>query len=235
MIVRKQQDQLILITQPEHARLSAELMSWWRRDGFPGHPRRDVILLATREHDGGWAELDEAPLVDERTGRLLDFIQAPDHVRQSVWPRGVERLADDPYAAALVAQHALTIYKDNRPTPAWASFFAQMEDLRAHFLSAAAPLTLDDLARDYLFVCMGDMVSLFFANHWPGPRTEGQYAVRATIDRILIDPDPFEGARLPVSLRGRLLAGGAYSSAAGAKAAFDAAATITLNATASGS
>lgn len=185
MIVRRQRGQLVLITQPEHARLSAELMAQWQRDGFPVHPRRDVILLATREHDGGWADVDEKPLLDERTGRVLDFIQAPDRIRQSVWPRGIERLSAEPYAAALVAQHALNIYRDNRPDPAWAPFFEQMEDLRARFLAAAAPLTLDDLSRDYFFVCMGDLISLFFANQWPGPRIESDTpcAARATAFR----------------------------------------------------
>ncbi len=235
MIVRRQRNQLVLITQPEHARLSAELMARWQRDGFPVHPRRDVILLATREHDGGWADLDEGPLLDERTGRVLDFIQAPDGVRQSVWPRGIERLSSEPYAAALVAQHALNIYRDNRFDPAWAPFFEQMEDLRAHYLGASAPLTLDDLSRDYFFVCMGDLISLFFANQWPGPRIETEYTVRGTGDRIQISPDPFGGSILPVGLMGRMLASGPYVDGAAAKAAFDAAPAITLSGTASGS
>lgn len=235
VIVRRQRDQLILITQQEHARLSAELMSRWRRNGFPAHPRRDVILLATREHDGGWADLDEAPLVDERTGRVLDFIQAPDHIRQSVWPRGIERLSAEPYAAALVAQHALNIYRDNRPDPAWAPFFEHMEDLRTRFLAQAPPLTLEDLSRDYFFVCMGDLASLFFANQWPGPRVEGEYTVRSTGDRIQIGPDPFAGAILQMGLTGRRLPPGPYPDITAAKAAFDAAPAITLRATAAGS
>lgn len=50
------------------------------------------------------AEVDAAPLVDETTGRILDFIHAPDEVKRGVWPRAVERLRTMPYAAALVAQ-----------------------------------------------------------------------------------------------------------------------------------
>lgn len=233
MIVRRHRDQLILVTQPDHARLSADVMARWQRDGFPLHPRRDIILLATREHDGGWAELDQGPLLDERTGRILDFIQAPDRVRQSVWPRGIDRLSAEPYAAALIAQHALNIYRDNRSDPSWAEFFADLEDRRAHYLGAAAPLTIADLTRDYFFVCMGDLVSLFFANNWPGPRVEGAYTVRGGDGRLVIAPDPFAGAVLPISLTGRVLPPGPYASAAAAKAAFETAFTITLNATAS--
>ena len=58
MIVRTGPDHLLLITQPDHAALSAAIMGRWRRDGLPAHPRREWLLLATREHDAGWAEVD---------------------------------------------------------------------------------------------------------------------------------------------------------------------------------
>ena len=93
MIVRTNPDHLLLITQPDHAALSAAIMARWRRDGLPAHPRREWLLLATREHDAGWAEVDVAPIVDPASGRLLDFVHAPDAVRQEVWPRSIERLA----------------------------------------------------------------------------------------------------------------------------------------------
>lgn len=210
-------------------------MAGWMADGFPDHPRRAAILLATREHDAGWADVDEAPIVEERTGRMLDFVRAPDEVRQGVWPRSVERLSQEPYAAALVAQHALHVYRDNRAQPAWAGFFAHMEDLRARHLDAAAPLTLDDLTRDYFFVRMGDLVSLFFANRWPGPRTEGDYVVRAADAEVGVAPDPFGGRSIPFTLRGRLMPSSPFASAADARAAFRAAPVVTLDAVAVGS
>ena len=61
-------------------------------------PRRDAILHAIAEHDNGWAEGDAAPSVNPATGQIFDFISAPIAVRQGVWPRGVARLAGDPWA-----------------------------------------------------------------------------------------------------------------------------------------
>lgn len=234
MIVRRHQDQLLLIRQPDHAHLSRTLMTRWTRDGFADHPRREIILLATGEHDNGWTELDEAPILDTASGRILDFIQAPDDVRQSVWPRGVHRLQDEPYAAALVAQHALNVYRDNRDDPAWSGFMAHMEDLRGHYLGLAAPLGLDELLGDYFFVRMGDLVSLFFANGWPGPRTETGYTVRGTPEGLGIEPDPFDGTRVPMTLAGRVLPSAPFADAGAAKRAYDAASTVILTATASG-
>jgi len=227
LIVRRHHGHLLLITQPDHAVLSAQVMAAWTADAFATHPRRDVILLATREHDAGWADLDVAPLVDERTQKILDFVQAPDRVRQSVWPRSIARLIDQPYAAALVAQHALHVYRDNRPDPGWADFFARIEQLRDEHL-ARTSLSEDDLVRDYFFVRMGDLVSLFFANHWPGPRTEENYTVRVAPDRVTVSPDPFDGAVVPFTLRGRQMPQRPYVDTADAAAAFAGAPAITL-------
>ena len=101
-------------------------MRRWRADGFPDSPRRAAILLAIEEHDNGWREVDAAPVLDVTTGRILDFISAPDSVRRGVWPRGVQRLAAEPCAAALVAQHAMHVYGRYRTALEWRPFFAEM-------------------------------------------------------------------------------------------------------------
>ena len=117
MIVRVNGSSQLLITQPDHAALAALVMRQWRAGGLLQAPRLSSILLAVEQHDNGWREVDAAPLVDGGTGRVLDFIGAPDEVRRAVWPRGVDRLAATPYAAALVAQHALHIYRRYRDNP----------------------------------------------------------------------------------------------------------------------
>src|SRR5688572_29016028 len=114
MIIRSTGPTRLLITQRDHASLAAHIMRHWRADGFPEKQRQHVILLAIDAHDNGWREIDASPLVDPGTGRILDFVHAPDHVRRGVWPRGVARLATAPYAAALVAQHAIHVYRRYR-------------------------------------------------------------------------------------------------------------------------
>lgn len=234
MIVRRHQDHWLLISQPDHAALSAMIMTQWTADGLPSHPRRNIILLATREHDAGWADVDVAPIVDTTSGQILDFVHAPDAIRQSVWPRSVARLADEPYAAALVAQHALHVYRDNRVQAAWAPFFAQMDALRDEHLAKSGH-SLDTLTADYQFVRLGDLVSLFFANLWPGPRVEGPYTVRVTADQVSVSPDPFGGVRIPFTLAGRLMPARQYADPDEARRAFTAAPTLTLSGTAFGS
>ena len=204
MIVRQHGARQLLITQPDHAALAARIMCEWEEPALACSPRRDAILLATAEHDNGWRETDAAPIVDPASGRVLDFVALPASMRQEIWPRGVARLASVPYAAALVAQHALHVYSRFRDDPEWTPFFAEMTSARDAHLQAAAPACLDDLLADYQFVRAGDLVSLAFCNAWEEPQPDG-FGRTVTFDGagVTIDPDPFNGRRIDVEIAGR--------------------------------
>jgi hypothetical protein len=234
VIVRRYPDHLVLITQPDHAALSATVMSAWEQNGLPGNPLRDIVLFATREHDNGWLEQDVAPFVDEATGRILDFVSAPMAVRQGIWPRGVDRLGSEPYAAALVAEHALSVYDRYRREPAWQSFFERMELARDQALRRARPSTLDDLRRDYFFIRMGDLVSLTFCNGWQEPQRLDEYELRLDGPRLTIRPDPFERREILLSVTGRQLPNRSYASQAEASELFQSAPRVTVTGVALG-
>jgi hypothetical protein len=137
VIIRRQKKDLLFITQADHAALAAHIVSHWCADGFPTNPRRDVILLATREHDNGWFEEDETTLVDP-SGEPLDFVAAPIPVKHRIWPRAAARLAkSSPYAGALVARHALTVHGQQRADPVWRGFLDRMARIEADLLKAA--------------------------------------------------------------------------------------------------
>ncbi len=110
-----------------------------------------------------------------------------------------------------------------------------MEGLRARHLAGAAGLAFDDLLSDYFFVRMGDLISLFFANQWAGPRPEGDYVVRVTDSSVAVSPDPFDRSTVPFSIGGRLVPAHPYATAADAAAAFSIAPVVTLDAVAIGS
>jgi hypothetical protein len=234
VIVRSAEDHLLLITQPAHAGLAARIMAEWRRDNLPESPLREVILQATREHDDGWLEPDRAPIVDPSSGRLLDFINAPEPVRQGIWPRSVARLRGTPYAAALVAEHALSVYEHYRDRPAWAGFFTDMEEMRDASLADAAPHTLADLRRDYFFIRMGDLASLAFCNAWREPQKLARYELRLEGSDLRFAPDPFGGARVPLTVAARRLPSRPYTSSVDAAAAFEAAPEIEITGVAYG-
>jgi hypothetical protein len=212
MIIRRERTTFFCIRQEDHARLAADLMSQWRADGFPDNPRRDQILRATREHDGGWIEEDAATHVDS-SGEPLDFVAVPPTVKQRIWPRGADRLAAaSPYEAALVAEHALTVHGQLRQDPMWGLFFRSMEKIKADLLSRSGDLA-SHLDEDYRVVQTGDQLSLIFCNGWtaPFPRQGGRAVlVGSTLE---ISPDPFGGVEVPLGVVGRRIPARSYASA----------------------
>jgi hypothetical protein len=196
MIVRHALNAMHLIAQPDHAALSRRIMTHWRV--LDSHSRRESILLAVGEHDNGWREPDASPSLDPASGRVHDFINAPASLRQGVWPRGVERLAHDPWAAALVAEHALTVYDRYRSDPVWSEFFKTMATMRDELLTRSGRL-MPDLEHDYPFVRIGDLISLVFCNPWR-EETYRQWTFRFDRDVVTITPDPFSGREIPFEI-----------------------------------
>ena len=197
MIVRPCGDRIQLITQPEHARLARRVME--HCVPLVSRSRRVAILHAIAEHDNGWAEEDAAPSVNLATGQVFDFVSAPISVRQGVWPRGVARLAGDPWAAALVAQHAMTVYDRYHHDSEWKPFFAKMEEARDRMLRASG-LPLDELLIDYVFVRLADLISLTFCAGWTDEQRFGEWAVQRFDARVVVAPDAFGGAEIPIEI-----------------------------------
>ena len=165
-------------------------------------PRRDAILHAIAEHDNGWAEEDAAPTVNPTSGTVVDFVSAPLSVRHAVWRRGVARLADNPWAAALVAQHALTVYDRFRSEAEWTAFFAEMEAARGAMLRASR-MPLDDLVADYAFVRLADLISLTFCTGWTDEHRFADWTVQLSGTRVVVTPDAFGGMRIPIEIKAR--------------------------------
>jgi hypothetical protein len=226
VIVREAGADLLLVTQPDHAALAARLMEHWQADGLPERPSRAAALLATEQHDIGWREVDEAPPVDPATGWPYDFVSAPAAVRQAVWRRAVRALAErSTYAAALVAQHALTIYRRYRGDPGWSAFFAEIEAARDHWFTTAVrpdgsaggpedppPPDRLDFLQDYAVVATGDLLSLTFCNGWRAPQAAEGYAVLLEGACLTIRPDPFGGKVVSFSVPARRIPKQRYAS-----------------------
>jgi len=197
------------------------------------HPRRAAILNAVGEHDNGWAEPDAAPILDPATGKPVDFVNAPLIVRHAVWPRGVRRLAGDPWAAALVAQHAITAYERYGNDPEWTLFFAQMTRLRDEMVTESG-VDPAALASDYVYVRLGDLISLAFCTGWTDAlHVAGWTVCRADRD-VHVSPDPFGGAVIPLEVQARQLPPGPYRTDAELQAAFVAAELFRVEGAASG-
>ena len=234
MIIRSHGDDLLFMTQPDHAQLAGQILAAWRAEGFADHPRREAILYAAREHDNGWREEDAETLVDS-SGAPLDFITAPIPVKHRIWPRAVSRLAADrPYEAALVAQHALTVHADYRQRPEWQTFFDMIDGLRGALLARAGPAAAETLDADYALVNIADRLSLIFCNGWRDRFDHRHLRIQLVGSTLTVTPDPFAGDRVRLRLMARRLPVRAFGSSAELRAALDAAPTELVDGEAAG-
>jgi hypothetical protein len=166
MIVVPEGATLLLITQPDHAHLAAEILALWRLGGLPDHPRRDDLLFATREHDNGWREADAAPRRDPRSGRPHDFTTLPQADRIEIWERGTCRFATErPYAALLIARHARTLFGGRRGEEGWDGLLDFLSDFERGLVEETGAAE-NELAADYRWLDLADQISLTAcANH----------------------------------------------------------------------
>jgi Protein of unknown function (DUF3891) len=225
VIVRRFSNRLQLITQPDHAHLAGRFMQHCVT--LVSRPRRDSILHAIAEHDNGWAEVDAAPTVHPDTGVVVDFINAPIPVRHGVWPRGVARLAADSWAAALVAQHAVTVYDRYREDTAWRPFFGEMEKARDALVRQSG-VAHAELAADYVFIRLADLISLTFCLGWSEEQRVGEWTIRRSGTSVGVMPDPFGGATIPIEITAREIPDEPYRSDVELRDALSRAKTVTL-------
>jgi hypothetical protein len=111
MLVTRRADHLVLITQPEHARLAGTMGTSWGNEMFAVPAAREALILAANHHDDGWFELDGLPAYNDQASRPAAFVELP--LSQTVGPygRGVESVyARDPHAGALVGMHFSGFY-----------------------------------------------------------------------------------------------------------------------------
>jgi uncharacterized protein DUF3891 len=221
VIVRPDRGSLLFITQPDHASVAADLVD--RFDGFAGHPRRDDIRLAVREHDNGWRELDRDLVFDAAAGRALDFVAVPDPLKQSVWPLGIDRVAErSAYAAALVAAHAVFVYASHRGKPDWRAFFENQESRRDDLL-ARTRVSHDDLERDYRFLGLADLMSLAFCQGWTEPHERLGHTAGCERDTLVMTPAIVPPAPFAIRVAARRVPDRRYESRADLQAALAAA------------
>jgi hypothetical protein len=192
VIVVDEGEELRIVTQPDHARFAAELLSLWRSDGLPDHPRRNQLLFAVREHDNGWREADAAPRIDPTTQRLCDFTDFPETDRLEVWMRGILRFAkSQPYVALLVAEHAESLH--HHPRPGWQELLGQIATLRQEWLDRAG-LDHAQVRADYRYLNLADALSLAYCTSRREPLERHSLTALVEGETLRLEPFPLAGA-----------------------------------------
>lgn len=111
MLVRRDGEGALLVSQPAHAWLSGELGRAWGGGAFACPEPRAEILCAAALHDIGWFDWEARPELDPDEGWPRAFLNVPAERHVMLWRQGVERAAAyGPWPTLLVSRHGVAIY-----------------------------------------------------------------------------------------------------------------------------
>jgi hypothetical protein len=128
----------MLISQIEHARVSAELAAQCTVDLYAA--LRDEVLAAIRHHDDGWAAWERNPRLDPERGKPLSFTEIEPAEAIAIWNGSIAAAesAAGALAAWLVAGHFMRLVErseDARAAPDLLAWQEQTAARRAAWLA----------------------------------------------------------------------------------------------------
>lgn len=157
MIVREENQQLVCVTQREHAALSEKLYEAFTDPVEP-------IAAAIHHHDDGWSESDEAP--DLKNGRVVDYRSIPLEEHLGILKRSAKRSArHHPYAGWLVSRHGCSFHENKTGEPVDA-FLANQREYRDELRKLIGETLFENWEVDFDWLQFTDAVSLFVLDPW---------------------------------------------------------------------
>ncbi len=221
MIIRADEGGLTLIRQTEHARLCGDMARAWGSDGFEPVQPLEAVIWAAAEHDNGWAEWEDTPQLNPRTGRPYTYIDIPIDQHQEIYRRGIARaIARDPYAGLLVSLHGSLLYSRFRSgQPGAAEFLEEQGGVQRRLVDemradpALRPFCEEDaLSTNRDLVAAWDTLSLSlchgaaWVDHLQLPcdyrGSQARVAVTRRGEGWVLDPYPFRTTPLALSAAG---------------------------------
>ena len=106
MIIFEQNESFVMVAQHDHALVSWEMAQNWKDDYFPALEKKQDVLIAVREHDRGWIDLDAKPLWDDINQRPYSFMNYPVVPKIASYKKGIDEVCQmNKYAGLLCSLH----------------------------------------------------------------------------------------------------------------------------------
>lgn len=122
----------ILISQIEHARISAELAAAWGGPQVAPLPFFDALVRTIRHHDDGWRLWETRPEIEPSRQRPYNFLEMPETTAHGIWSASIDQAAEfGPLAQATIAGHFVELRKKHpgHDSAAAQSFLSRYEPL----------------------------------------------------------------------------------------------------------
>ncbi|QTN01224.1 DUF3891 family protein [Sediminibacillus dalangtanensis] len=171
MIVRREGDQWEIIKQHDHAYLSFQIASHWKRDAFPHPDLKQDVLYAIRHHDRAWIPLDQQVVWNAADQKPYDFTNYPLEEKLLAYSRGIDQVAEQTtYGAILCSIHYASFFATNKENnPTISSFLYHEQERRRRLTSSLTVDSLEDVIHShYRILQFCDDLSLYATLNPPG-------------------------------------------------------------------
>jgi hypothetical protein len=232
MLIRKVDNEVMVITQPAHAAVSGQLARAWGNEMVGSVEPFDAVVLGALLHDIGWVDWEQAPTLHPDTGLPHSFLQLGTRVHLGIWDTAARRaLAFGRYPALLTSMHFTGLYERfhdySRDTEDEArdarALVAREQEFQRELIDAlrADPLMAEHateaaIDRNRRLVALWDGMSLAICHGLADERTfRGVPATGGDIDIVMrpdasgliVVPWPFAAETVTVRFEGRTLTG----------------------------
>lgn len=215
MIVRETGDSWQIVLQTDHADLAAGFARAW------AEPVSPALALVTERHDDGWAVWEQAPRLDEETGRPVNFLEVNVRAHLAFYRAAIAALSDqDAEAGLLLSMHGAGIYRQRYeldPGLGLARAAEAQDEVDAFVAEQEAMFGGEpgERRRDYELLQLFDRLSLYFCMRdvEAGETAEVQgYRLEPVAPwQVRIEPYPFAQRPVRFTLLRRVLPKRAWS------------------------
>ncbi|SET13628.1 Protein of unknown function [Salinibacillus kushneri] len=176
MIVVSNGEELRLIDQHEHGKISGEIAKQMKNDLFLSSKRRPDVEYAISYHDYAWYELDQNPKWNDKTDKPYTFVDYPMQDKLASYERGIDFVQkNSEYAGLLCSLHYSSFFSSDSTNPAIRSFISREMDRRKQIKSRNRDDQNEkmlDFHFKWLQFC--DDLSLYLCMNEPGAKKEDE-------------------------------------------------------------
>jgi len=194
----------VLVSQPEHARVSGELARLWGGENEAplvcspdeaGHPLaaiRHELIAAIDHHDDGWIGWSDAPAVDPESGRPYSFTEMPTGDAQRIWSRSIQACrAIGPLAGWVVASHFYALQsKRDDDYHEWEPWLAGVDVQRAEWLAAWSAEAPERHTPELAHRCLARLQAFDWISLWLCCRQAALPGDRPPPEPLVVGDDP---------------------------------------------
>ena len=218
MLLRRDGDDVLAITQPAHAWLSGQLARAWGNETFGAVEPWEEVCLGAEQHDVGMTAWEQAPTLNPETGLPHSFMELGLDEHLAMWSAAPGLVVPQcRYAALLVSLHGTALYERrdlSRLPPEDAErvrAFMAGQNVLQHRLRASLHADGAQVHRNQRLVWTWDSLSLGLLLGWAPyeidhvPTADGETAL--AVRDGTVDPWPFRAPRVALCCEGRRVAG----------------------------